>query len=155
MENKKIICNKSEKSAILSRHLIFKWNVDSEKDLNDGKYEILLSRDDTKSYHTELVNLEKNFTPKLIPLFAAIIPVLLSIILITIFLIMFILKVNNNEDIVTRLIAFFIPAGALMMLSVALFYLRTKKLENFIKNKDILEKEAQNKVEELLKKYGE
>lgn len=153
MENKKLIVEKHDKEFVVKKMRTFLWNLDSENVLNEQKIELNFSRDDSLPYLTNIKEIEQNFKDKIIPLWLCIAPVILAFILFTTFFICFLVD-KANFDKVQGFLVFFIPGGLLMILAVFLVNKRMNQMREFINNKDILLKKAQNKVEEIIQKYG-
>ena len=65
MEEKTIITNPLNEKLVLDTHLLFEWKC-LEKKVVGGNIQFTFSRDDTKPYHKELVELENIFDPGLV-----------------------------------------------------------------------------------------
>ena len=113
--------------------------------------QLSFERDDSKNYHTRLVELERKNSPKFIPLFLCFLPALLNVILVTIFLIIVLSKPEGFDKSLWAII-FFVPSGILLFLTVVLTTLRLKKMEAYVKNKDQMLQDAIKEINEFTNK---
>lgn len=134
MENKEIVIQPRQKSDTIAEYLIFDWKLEKEETLENGNLKLFLSRDDSTSYHTKLVEIEENFKPKIIPLFITILPVVLSFILITIYLILYLTNKDNFSNPLMAIL-FYVPSSIFLFVTVILTFFRMKEMQNYVANK--------------------
>ena len=132
---------------------LFDWKLVKEEKKEKAPSILYFERDENVPYYQEMVEIEKEISPKLIPFWVLIIPVALAFILITIALIIALAKVPNFEPIKLFLI-FFVPASLFLIVDVVIFYLRSKQLMNYLKSEEELVKKAETKILALKAKYG-
>ena len=100
-----------------------------------------------------MVDIEKETSPKLIPFWTLLVPVGISFILITIFLILYLAN-KPNFDTMKYFYIFFIPAMGLLLIDTLIFYLRSRQLMNYLKNEQSIVKNAEDKMAALRSRYG-
>ena len=100
-----------------------------------------------------MVEIEKETSPKFIPFWVLIIFVALAFALVTACLIISLLKIPGFDTLKCFLI-FFIPASLCLTTDVVLFYLRSKQLMKYLKNEKEIVNNAEIKMAELRKRYG-
>ena len=132
---------------------LFDWKLVKEEKKDNAPSTLYFERDDSVPYYQEMVEIEKEISPKLIPFWVLIIPVALAFALITVALLLSLLKVTNFTSLQFFLI-FFVPASLFLTLDVVIFYLRSKQLLKYLKNEEQLVKNAEEKMSALRKRYG-
>ena len=132
---------------------LFDWKLVKEEKKENAPSTLYFERDETVPYYKEMVEIEKEISPKLIPFWALIIPVALAFILITIALILSLTKATSLTSLQFFLI-FFVPASLFLGLDVVIFYLRSRQLLNYLKSEQELVKNAEDKIAALRKRYG-
>lgn len=150
MENKKIIVENCDVVAFIEFNEIFLWSLESKNDLNNGKSELIFTRDDSKEYIENLRYVENEFQIKFIPLVVAIIPTILAFLTMTAFLITFFLLKDKVETYIL-LLSFIIPTAIFLFLSMILNFVRTKRLEKWNFKRAELFKEAKEQVSKIVK----
>lgn len=148
-------CTRKVNSHFVSRSVylmgLFDWRLVKE-DKNEGAPSILhFERNTDTPYYQEMVEIEKESSPKLIPFWALLVFVGLAFMLITTALILAILKVMNP---MVCFLSFFIPAALFLSTDVLLFYLRSKQLLKYLNNEQEIVKQAEEKMKALREKYG-
>lgn len=132
---------------------LFDWELTKEEKLNNGDSVLCFSRDNETPYYQQLVEIEKEMEPKLIPMWIFIAAVSLSFITFTIYLILF-LFMRDNFPTIPYFFAFCVPGMLLLFSSTVIFYYRSKQVLTFIKNESERLKDIQTRVYELKAKYG-
>ena len=132
---------------------LFDWKLVKE-DKKEGAPSILhFERDESVPYYQEMVAIEKDISPKLIPFWVLIAVVGLAFSLVTVYLILF-LALKPNFDSIKYFYIFFIPAMVLLGVDTLIFYLRSKQLMNYLQKEAELVKQAEERMAELRKRYG-
>lgn len=132
---------------------LFDWKLVKEEKSEKGPSTLFFERDETVPYYKEMVEIEKEISPKLIPFWVLIIPVVIAFMLITAALIISLSKVPGFEPFKCFLI-FFIPASLFLAADVLIFYLRSRQLMNYLKSEQELVKKAEEKMAALKERYG-
>ena len=149
-------CTRKVNSHFVSRSVylmgLFDWRLVKE-DKYDGAPSVLhFERDnDDTPYYREMVEIEKEASPKLLPFWILILFVAIAFALITTALIMALTKVM---DPIVCFLAFFIPASIFLAADVLVFYLRSKQLLKYLNNEKEIVKQAEEKMKALKEKYG-
>ena len=130
---------------------LFEWKLVKE-DKNEGAPSILhFERDTNTPYYQEMVEIEKETSPNLLPFWILIALVAVAFALITVALI---LALNKVMEPMVCFLAFFIPASIFLAADVLVFYLRSKQLLNYLNNEKEIVKQAEEKMKALKEKYG-
>lgn len=149
-------CQRKVNSYSVSRSVylmgLFDWKLVKEEKKENAPSILYFERDENVPYYQEMVQVEKETSPKLIPFWTLIIPVALSFSLITAFLICF-LTMRPDFDTMKFFYIFFIPAIALLLCDTLLFYLRSKQLMNYLQNEENIVKEMEEKMQNIREKY--
>ena len=132
---------------------LFDWKLVKEEKKDKAPTTLYFERDENVPYYQEMVEVEKEISPKLIPFWVLIIPVIIAFAFVTAALIIALLKVPGFEPLKIFLI-FFVPASLFLALDVLIFYLRSKQLFKYLKNEPELVKNAEEKMAEIRKRYG-
>ena len=148
-------CQRKVNSHSVSRSVylmgLFDWKLVKEEKKENAPSILYFQRDENVPYYQEMVEIEKETSPKLLPFWSLIILVAVAFILITAALIISLLKVM---DTLTCFLAFFIPASLFLGGDVLLFYLRSKQLLKYLDNEKEIVKNAEEKMQALREKYG-
>ena len=148
-------CTRKVNSHFVSRSVylmgLFDWKLVKE-DKNEGAPSILhFERDTNTPYYQEMVEIEKETSPNLLPFWILIALVAVAFALITVALI---LALNKVMEPMVCFLAFFIPASIFLAADVLVFYLRSKQLLNYLNNEKEIVKQAEEKMKALKEKYG-
>ncbi|MBP5574790.1 MAG: hypothetical protein J6X50_03505 [Bacilli bacterium] len=148
-------CTRKVNSHFVSRSVylmgLFDWKLVKE-DKNEGAPSVLhFKRDTNTPYYQEMVEIEKETSPNLLPFWILIALVAVAFALITVALI---LALNKIMEPMVCFLAFFIPASIFLAADVLVFYLRSKQLLNYLNNEKEIVKQAEEKMKALKEKYG-
>lgn len=152
MEEKTIITNPLNEKLVLDTHLLFEWKC-LEKKVVGGSIQFTFSRDDTKPYHKELVELEKEYGEykmrSLVPtfVFAAI-----AFILITAFFVCFVL---NRANFLVFFLSLVLPALAFLFAACIFTVFRYLSYSKIMKEKPEKDKVYLEEIKALKAKYSE
>ena len=148
-------CQRKVNSHSVSRSVylmgLFDWKLVKEEKKENAPSILYFERDENVPYYQEMVEIEKETSPKLLPFWSLIILVAVAFVLITAALIISLLKVM---DTLTCFLVFFIPASLFLGGDVLLFYLRSKQLLKYLDNEKEIVKNAEEKMQALREKYG-
>ena len=148
-------CQRKVNSHSVSRSVylmgLFDWKLVKEEKKENAPSILYFERDENVPYYQEMVEIEKETSPKLLPFWSLIILVAVAFALITAALIISLLKVM---DTLTCFLVFFIPASLFLGGDVLLFYLRSKQLLKYLNNEKEIVKNAEEKMQALREKYG-
>ena len=151
-------CQRKVNSYSVSRSVylmgLFDWKLVKEDKKENAPSILYFERDESVPYYEEMVEVEKTMSPSLIPFWVLIVPVAISFILVTIFLILYLAN-KPHFDTMKFFYIFFIPAMVLLLGDTLIFYLRSRQLMNHLKKEDELVKNAENKMLEIRAKYSE
>ena len=150
-------CQRKVNSHSVSRSVylmgLFDWRLVKEDKKEKAPSILTFERDTNTPYYQEMVEIEKETSPKFIPFWVLIIFVALAFALVTTCLIISLLKVPGFDTLRCFLI-FFIPASVCLSVDVLLFYLRSKQLMKYLQNEKEIVVNAESKMAELRKRYG-
>ena len=150
-------CQRKVNSFAVTRSVylmgLFDWKLVKEEKKENSPSTLYFERDENVPYYQEMVEIEKEISPKLLPLWVLIIPVAIAFILVTVALILSLLKVTDLTPLQFFLI-FFVPASLFLAADVLIFYLRSRQLLNYLKNEEVLVRNAEEKMDALRKRYG-
>ena len=132
---------------------LFDWKLVSEEKHENAPSILTFERDENTPYYKEMVEIEKQTSPSLIPFYVLVIPVAIAFIVMTIYLILT-LALKDSFDAKGNLFFFLVPAMVLLLADTALFYFRSKQLMKYLQNEDKIVKEAEEKIKVLREKYG-
>ena len=132
---------------------LFDWRLVKEDKKENAPSILTFERDTNTPYYQEMVEIEKETSPKFIPFWVLIIFVALAFALVTTCLIISLLKVPGFDTLKCFLI-FFIPTSVCLSVDVLLFYLRSKQLMKYLQNEKEIVANAESKMAELRKRYG-
>ena len=133
---------------------LFDWKLVKEEKKENAPSILYFERDESVPYYEEMVEIEKTMSPKLIPFWVLIIPVAISFILVTVFLILYLAN-KDNFDTMKYFYIFFIPSMVFLLGDTLVFYLRSRQLMNHLKKEEELVKNAEEKMMALRAKYRE
>ena len=132
---------------------LFDWKLVSEEKHENAPSILTFERDENTPYYKEMVEIEKQTSPSLIPFYVLVIPVAIAFIVMTIYLILT-LALKDSFDAKGNLFFFLVPAMVLLLADTVLFYFRSKQLMKYLQNEDKIVKEAEEKINALREKYG-
>ena len=132
---------------------LFDWKLVSEEKHENAPSILTFERDENTPYYKEMVEIEKQTSPSLIPFYVLVIPVAIAFIVMTIYLILT-LALKDSFDAKSNLFFFLVPAMVLLLADTVLFYFRSKPLMKYLQNEDKIVKEAEEKINALREKYG-
>ena len=150
-------CQRKVNSHAVTRSIylmgLFDWRLVKEDKKENAPSLLTFERDTNTPYYQEMVEIEKETSPKLIPFWVLIIFVAIAFALVTTSLIITLLKVPGFDARKCFLI-FFIPAALCLSVDVVIFYLRSKQLLKYLENEKEIVKQAEDKMAALRKRYG-
>ncbi len=150
-------CQRKVNSHSVSRSVylmgLFDWRLVKEDKKENAPSILTFERNNETPYYQEMVEIEKETSPKLLPFWVLLIFVAVAFALVTASLIISLLKVPGFDPLKTFLI-FFIPASVCLFIDVILFYLRSRQLMKYLQNEKEIVANAENKMAELRKRYG-
>ena len=153
MEN----CTRKVNSFAVSRSVylmgLFDWKLVKEDKKEGYPSTLYFERDDSVHYYKEMVEVEKEISPKLLPFWVLIIPIAIAFALVTTYLILY-LAMRPNFDVMKFFFILFVPAMAMLLIDTGIFWFRSKQLMDYLKNEDKLVKNAEEKMKEIRTKYG-
>ena len=153
MEN----CTRKVNSFAVSRSVylmgLFDWKLVKEDKKEGYPSTLYFERDDSVPYYKEMVEVEKEISPKLLPFWVLIIPIAIAFALVTTYLILY-LAMRPNFDVMKFFFILFVPAMAMLLIDTGIFWFRSKQLMDYLKNEDKLVKNAEEKMKEIRTKYG-
>ena len=132
---------------------LFDWKLVSEEKHENAPSILTFERDENTPYYKEMVEIEKQTSPSLIPFYVLVIPVAIAFIVMTIYLILT-LALKDSFDAKGNLFFFLVPAMVLLLADTVLFYFRSKQLMKYLQNEDKIVKEAEENIKALREKYG-
>ena len=150
-------CQRKVNSHAVTRSIylmgLFDWRLVKEDKKENAPSLLTFERDTNTPYYQEMVEIEKETSPKLIPFWVLIIFVAIAFALVTTSLIITLLKVPGFDALKCFLI-FFVPAALCLSVDVVIFYLRSKQLLKYLENEKEIVKQAEDKMAALRKRYG-
>ena len=150
-------CQRKVNSHSVSRSVylmgLFDWRLVNEEKNENAPSILTFERNNETPYYQEMVEIEKETSPKLLPFWVLLIFVAVAFALVTASLILSLLKAPGFDPLKTFLI-FFIPASICLFIDVILFYLRSRQLMKYLQNEKEIVANAENKMAELRKRYG-
>ena len=132
---------------------LFDWKLINEEKKENAPSILTFERDENTPYYKEMVEIEKETSPHLLPFWVLAVPVSIAFIIMTVFLILY-LAAKDSFDAKANLFFFLIPSMVLLLADTALFYYRSRQLMKYLQNEDTIVKEAEDKIKELKAKYG-
>ena len=148
-------CQRKVNSFAVSRSVylmgLFDWKLVKEEKKENAPSILYFERDNETPYYQEMVEIEKETSPHLLPFWVLLLLVGIAFSLITAALICSLSKVMET---LTCFLVFFIPASLFLAADVLLFYLRSKQLLKYFDNEKEIVKQAETKMQALKEKYG-
>ena len=132
---------------------LFDWKLISEEKKENAPSILTFERNENVPYYQEMVEIEKETSPHLLPFWVLAVPVSIAFIIMTVFLILF-LAMKESFDAKANLFFFLIPSMVLLLTDTLLFYYRSRQLMKYLQNEDTIVKEAEDKIKQLKVKYG-
>lgn len=152
MEN----CKRKVNSFAVTRSVylmgLFDWKLVKEEKKEGAPSTLYFERDNTVAYYQEMVEVEKEISPKLLPFWVLLIPIVIAFGLVTTYLILY-LSLRPNFDMLKFFLILFVPAMLMLLLDTGIFWLRSKQLMNYLKNEEALVKNAEEKMQAIRAKY--
>lgn len=149
-------CQRKVNSYTVSRAVylmgLFDWKLVKEEKNENAPSILYFERNEDVPYYQEMVEVEKETSPKLIPFWVLVIPVAISFILMTTYLIMY-LALRPNFDTMKFFLIFFLPTMALLLVDTLIFYLRSRQLMKYLKSEEEIVKNAEEKMARIKAKY--
>ena len=153
MEN----CVRKVNSFAVSRSVylmgLFDWRLVKEEKKEGAPSTLYFERDDSVPYYQEMVEVEKGISPKLIPFWVLLIPIIIAFGLMTTLLVLY-FALGEKFETLKYFFALFVPAMAMLLIDTLIFWLRGKQLMEYLKNEDTLVKNAEEKMKEIHAKYS-
>ena len=154
MEN----CKRKVNSFSVTRSVylmgLFDWKLVKEEKKEGAPSTLYFERDETVPYYQEMVEVEKEISPQLIPFWVLLIPIAISFALVTTYLILY-LVMRPNFEVLKYFLILFVPSMVMLLLDTGIFWLRSKQLMNYLKNEETLVKNAEEKMAAIRAKYTE
>ena len=148
MERKTVITDSINEKQIMDTYLLFEYKCE-EKKIVGSKIRLTFVRDDSVPYIKELRQLEYEYgSYRVGSLLPGIILPILSFILLTVYLVIFLVK-RNTIDVMPLFFAICVPALVLLMLGALFMILRLLAINNIQNKKPIKDQEYKKKIEEL------
>ena len=132
---------------------LFDWKLVNEEKHENAPSILTFERDENVPYYQEMVEVEKETSPRLLPFWTLIIPVALAFIAMTVYLILY-LALRPNFDSLKMFYFFFIPSMVLLLGDTLLFDVRSKQLMRYLKNEEEIVRNAEEKMRLIKEKYG-
>ena len=152
MEN----CTRKVNSYAVTRSVylmgLFDWKIVKEEKKEGAPSTLYFERDESVPYYQEMVEVEKEISPKLIPFWVLIIPIAIAFALMTTLLILF-LNRKEGFDATKYFFAFFVPSMVLLLIDTGIYWLRSKQLMNYLNEEEKLVKQAEEKMQQIRAKY--
>ena len=149
-------CERKVNSYAVSRSVylmgLFDWRLVKEEKKENAPSTLYFERDDSVPYYKEMVEIEKEISPHMLPFWVLIIPVAIAFILVTVYLIMY-LTLKPDFDTMKYFFVFFLPAMGFLLIDTLLFFVRSRQLMNYLKNEKEIVAKAEEKMQELKKRY--
>ena len=153
MEN----CKRKVNSFSVTRSVylmgLFDWKLVKEEKKEGAPSTLYFERDESVPYYQEMVEVEKEISPKLIPFWVLLIPIAIAFALVTTYLILY-LAMRPNFEVLKYFLILFVPSMVMLLLDTGIFWLRSKQLMNYLKNEETLVKNAEEKMAVIRVKYA-
>ena len=150
-------CQRKVNSHAVTRSVylmgLFDWKLIKEEKHDNAPSILYFERNENVPYYQEMVEIEKETSPRLIPFWVLLIFVGIAFCLMTTALILSLAKAKGLTPIMTFLI-FFIPAAVCLSVDVLLFYFRSRQLMKYLANERKIVQEAEKKMTALRERYG-
>ena len=152
MEN----CTRKVNSYAVTRSVylmgLFDWKLVKEEKKEGAPSTLYFERDENVPYYQEMVEVEKEISPKLLPFWVLIIPIAIAFALMTALLILF-LTLKENFETVKYFFVFFVPSMVLLLIDTGIYWFRSKQLMNYLNEEEKLVKQAEEKMQQIRAKY--
>ena len=132
---------------------LFDWKLVGEEKKENSPSILTFERDENVPYYQEMVEIEKETSPHLLPFWVLAVPVSIAFVIMTVFLILY-LAMKDTFDAKANLFFFLIPSMVLLLVDTLLFYYRSRQLMKYLQNEDTIVREAEEKIKQLKAKYG-
>ena len=132
---------------------LFNWKLVEEEKHDNAPSILTFERDENVPYYQEMVEIEKEASPRLIPFVFVIIPVALAFVVMTVYLIL-VLALKDSFDAKANLFYFLVPAMLLLLTDTFLFFIRSRQLMKYLQDEEKIVKQAEEKMKALKEKYG-
>ena len=132
---------------------LFDWKLVKEEKKEGAPSTLYFERDESVPYYQEMVEVEKEISPKLIPFLVLLIPIAIAFALVTTYLILY-LAMRPNFEVLKYFLILFVPSMVMLLLDTGIFWLRSKQLMNYLKNEETLVKNAEEKMAAIRAKYA-
>ena len=153
MEN----CKRKVNSFAVTRSVylmgLFDWKLVKEEKKEGAPSTLYFERDNTVPYYQEMVEVEKEISPKLIPFWVLLIPIAIAFALVTTYLILY-LCLRPNFETLKYFLILFVPSMLMLLLDTGIFWFRSRQLMNYLKNEETLVKNAEEKMQAIHAKYS-
>ena len=150
-------CQRKVNSHAVTRSVylmgLFDWKLIKEEKKENAPSILYFERNENVPYYQEMMEIEKETSPQLIPFWALLIFVGIAFSLMTVALILYLLKIKGLDSLKVFLF-FFIPAAVCLSVDVVLFYLRSKQLMKYLANERDIVQQAEQKMTALRERYG-
>lgn len=148
MEEKTVVTNLNNEKLVLDKHLLFEWKC-LNRQYHGSKVEIKFQRDDSVSYFSELKKLENEYGEyKIGSMIPTIICPAISIIMFTVFLVLFLVN-RENFNFLLYFLSILLPAIAIFLVGVAFMLLRYFSVKKIGEEKPKKDQEYRRKVDLL------
>ena len=132
---------------------LFDWKLVNEEKHDNAPSILTFERNEKVPYYKEMVEIEKETSPRLLSFVLLIIPVSIAFVVMTVYLILA-LALKDSFDAKASLFYFLIPAMALLLTDTFLFFIRSRQLMKYLQNEENIVKQAEEKIKALKEKYG-
>ena len=132
---------------------LFDWKLIKEEKHENAPSILYFERNENVPYYQEMVEIEKETSPRLIPFWVLLIFVGIAFGLMTTALILYLSKIKGFDSLKVFFF-FFIPAAICLSVDVVFFYLRSKQLMKYLANEQEVVKQAEQKMAALRERYG-
>ena len=132
---------------------LFDWKLVGEEKKENSPSILTFERDENVPYYQEMVEIEKETSPHLLPFWVLAVPVSIAFVIMTVFLILY-LAMKDTFDAKANLFFFLIPSMVLLLVDTLLFYYRSRQLMKYLQNEDTIVREAEENINQLKAKYG-
>ena len=149
MEEKVVITNNQNEQLVFDKYTLFLWKCE-EKKVIGNKIELRFSRDDSVPYIEELRKLENEFGEYHVgSMLPTIILPAVSIVLFTVFLIIYLVN-RDNFNFPLYFLSICLPALACLLVAMVFMFLRTMTINKITKEKPLKEEEYKAKIDKII-----
>ena len=132
---------------------LFDWKLVKEEKKDNAPSTLYFERDESVPYYQEMVEVEKEISPKLLPFWVLLIPIAIAFALVTTYLILY-LVMKPNFDVLKYFLILFVPSMLMLLVDTGIFWYRSKQLMNYLKEEEKLVKNAEEKMAQIRAKYS-